>query len=89
MLPIFGLGLIFSIALCVHVVRTGQNMMWLYLILFLSPIGGIVYLIAVVVPSLTGGPTARKGARGGARDARSRPRLPHRQTGRRRQPHRL
>jgi hypothetical protein len=67
MLPIFGLGLIFSIALCVHVVRTGQNMMWLYLILFLSPIGGIVYLIAVVVPSLTGGPTARK-AREAARE---------------------
>jgi hypothetical protein len=67
MLPLIGLGLLFSIALCVHVVRTGQNMMWLYLILFLSPIGGVVYLIAVVIPSLTGGPTARK-ARDAARE---------------------
>ncbi len=57
-LELYGLGLLFSIALCVHVVRTGQNMMWLYLILFLSPLGGVVYLIAVVVPGWTGGPTA-------------------------------
>ena len=61
------LGLLFSIALCVHVVRSGQNMMWLYIILFLSPIGGIVYLIAVLMPQWTGGPTARK-AREAARE---------------------
>src|ERR1700761_6346816 len=61
------LGLPLSIALCVHVVRTGQNMMWLYLILFLSPIGGGIYLIAVVIPALGGGPTARK-AREAARE---------------------
>ena len=61
------LGLPLSIALCVHVVRTGQNMMWLYLILFLSPIGGLIYVIAVLVPQWTGGPTARK-AREAARE---------------------
>lgn len=61
------LGMVFSIALCVHVVRSGQNMMWLYLILFLSPIGGVVYLVAVIIPGLSGGPAARK-AREAARD---------------------
>ena len=61
------LGLPLSIALCVHVVRSGQNMMWLYLILFLSPIGGVIYVIAVLVPQWTGGPTARK-AREAARE---------------------
>jgi hypothetical protein len=66
-LSLYLLGLLFSIALCVHVVRTGQNMMWLYLILFLSPLGGIVYLIAVIIPGWTGGPAARK-AREAARD---------------------
>ena len=66
-LSLYLLGLLFSIALCVHVVRSGQNMMWLYIILFLSPIGGIVYLIAVILPQWTGGPTARK-AREAARD---------------------
>jgi hypothetical protein len=54
-LELYALGFLFSIALCVHVVRTGQNMMWLYLILFLSPLGGIVYLIAIVLPQLTVG----------------------------------
>jgi hypothetical protein len=68
MLPSFGLlGLLFAVVLCVHAVRTGQNMMWLYLILFVPGLGGIVYLIAVVVPSLTGSPAARK-AREAARD---------------------
>jgi len=66
-LGLYLLGFVFSIALCVHVVRSGQNMMWLYIILFLSPIGGIVYLIAVLVPQWTGGPAARK-AREAARE---------------------
>jgi hypothetical protein len=66
-LQLYLLGMLFSIALCVHVVRSGQNMMWLYIILFLSPIGGIVYLIAVVAPQMTGSPAARK-AREAARD---------------------
>jgi hypothetical protein len=61
------LGLLFSIGMCVHVVRTGQNMMWLFIILFLSPIGAVVYLVAIVFPQLSGGPGARK-AREAARD---------------------
>ncbi|MEO8926762.1 MAG: tetratricopeptide repeat protein [Caulobacteraceae bacterium] len=60
MLPVFGLSLLFSIALCVHVVRTGQAMYWLMIILILQPLGGLVYLVAIVMPSLAGGPTARR-----------------------------
>src|SRR6202012_2333833 len=67
-LSLYLLGLLFSIALCVHVVRSGQNMMWLYIILFLSPIGGIIYLIAVVIPGWNGSPAARR-PREAARDA--------------------
>jgi hypothetical protein len=55
-----GLILVFSIALCVHAVRTGADSMWLWIILFLQPVGGIVYLVAIVGPQLFGGPTARK-----------------------------
>jgi hypothetical protein len=62
MLPAFGLSLLFSIALCVHVVRTNQAMYWLMIILMLQPLGGIVYLVAIIVPSLAGGPTARRAA---------------------------
>lgn len=60
MLPAFGLSLLFSIALCVHVVRTGQAMYWLLIILMLQPLGGIVYLAAVVAPDIMRGPTARR-----------------------------
>ena len=60
MLPAFGLSLLFSIALCVHVVRTNQPMYWLMIILMLQPLGGIVYLVAIVAPSIVGGTTARR-----------------------------
>jgi hypothetical protein len=59
-LSAFGLSLLFSIALCVHAVRTGQSYYWLMIILVLQPIGGLVYLVAVVLPSMAGGPTARR-----------------------------
>jgi hypothetical protein len=60
MLGIFGVSLLFSIALCVHVVRTNQSMFWLWIILMIPWLGGLVYLAAVVVPSLTGSPSARR-----------------------------
>lgn len=60
MLPAFGLSLLFSVALCVHVVRTNQAMYWLFIILMLQPLGGIVYLAAVIAPDLIRGPTARR-----------------------------
>src|ERR1700741_625538 len=56
----FGLVLIFSIVLCVHVVRTGQPMYWLWIILAFQGIGGLIYVIAVILPELTGGKTARR-----------------------------
>lgn len=57
---LFGLSLIFSIALCVHVVRTNQQTFWLWIILMFQPIGGLVYLVAVIGPELFGGRTARR-----------------------------
>ena len=59
MLPI-GLSLVFAIALCVHVVRTGREYYWLFIILLLQPFGGLVYFFAIVVPELLRGPGARK-----------------------------
>jgi len=59
-LSLFGLSLIFSIGLCVHAVRTGQNYFWLWIILLFQPLGGIVYLVAIVLPGVIGGPTVRK-----------------------------
>jgi hypothetical protein len=59
-LPIFGLSLLFSILLCVHVVRTNQSMYWLWLILMLQPLGGLIYFAAIILPELLGGRTARR-----------------------------
>jgi len=60
MLPVFGVSLLFSIALCVHVVRTNQAMYWLWIILAIPWLGGLVYLVAIVIPSLTGGVGAQR-----------------------------
>ena len=57
---LLGLSLIFSIALCVHVVRTGQQMYWLMIILLFQPLGGLVYLIAIIAPEFLGGAKAQK-----------------------------
>lgn len=55
-----GLSLLFSILLCVHVVRTNQQLYWLFIILIFQPLGGLVYLIAILIPDLTGGTRARR-----------------------------
>jgi hypothetical protein len=60
MFGLFGLSLLFSVLLCVHVVRTGQQMYWLMIILMLQPIGGLVYLVAIVLPGVMGGTAARR-----------------------------
>lgn len=59
-LPGIGLWLLLSIACCVHVVRTNQPMYWLWIILFFPWLGAIIYGVAIVLPAVFGGPTARK-----------------------------
>jgi len=59
-LPLLGLSLILSIALAVHVVRTGRELFWLWIILIFQPLGGLVYFIAIVLPELTRGQTAQR-----------------------------
>ena len=55
-----GLSLIFAIALCVHAVRSGQQLYWVFIILVFQPLGGLVYLVAIVLPELFGGTSARR-----------------------------
>ena len=59
-LPGLGLSLILSVLLCVHVVRTHRELYWLWIILLFQPLGGLVYLIAIVLPEMFKGPSARK-----------------------------
>jgi len=60
MLFLGGLSLAFSILMCIHAVRSGQQMYWLFIILAFQPIGGIIYLFVILGPDATGGSTARR-----------------------------
>lgn len=55
-----GLFLLLVIALCVHVVRSGRELYWLFIIVIFQPIGPLIYLVAIVLPELMGGRTARR-----------------------------
>lgn len=59
-LGLLALSLLFSILLAVHVVRTGRETYWLFIILMFQPLGGVVYAIVHVLPDIFGGSAARK-----------------------------
>ena len=60
MIPLIGLSLVFSILLAMHVVKTGQQMYWLWIILAFQPLGGVVYFLAVVLPDMLSGSAGRE-----------------------------
>ena len=58
----------FLIWMCVHVVRSGRELFWIFIILIaFPPLGALVYFFAIVLPEMLRGPTARKVGRA-ARD---------------------
>jgi hypothetical protein len=61
MIPVFGLSLIFSLIMAVHAVRTHQQLYWVWIIMVI-PFGNLVYAVAIVLPELLGGRTARRAA---------------------------
>ena len=63
MSPIIILSLILQVACCVHVVRTGRPLYWVFILLLFSYIAVLVYFIAEVLPDLRHSPSARRAAR--------------------------
>lgn len=55
MIPLTFLALALDVLCCIHVVRSGRDMYWLYIIIILQPIGAIVYLFAIIVPEVVSG----------------------------------
>jgi hypothetical protein len=55
-----GLWLLVCIGLAVHVVRSGRELFWLWIILVFQPLGGIVYLVAIFLPELFRGSGVRR-----------------------------
>jgi len=60
-MPIFLiLSLLIQIAFAVHVIKTGRDRMWLWIILIFSMLGCIVYFFAEILPELRSSRTGRK-----------------------------
>lgn len=57
------LGWIPSIICAVHVVRTGKEMYWLWILVIGGPLGAAFYFFAVLAPELMGGRAARSVSR--------------------------
>jgi len=61
-MPLFGLIFIAQVLCAVHVVRTGRQYFWIYLIVFVPVLGMVVYFVAEILPGLMGGGHARGAA---------------------------
>jgi hypothetical protein len=62
-MPIVILTVALQVAAVVHLFRTGRNMSWLFLIIFLPMVGCLAYFIVEVLPSLNQSPSARRALR--------------------------
>jgi hypothetical protein len=62
-MPIFIVSLIIQLALIVHVLKTGRNTFWVFVLLFAPVIGGIAYFIVELLPELTNSRSGRQARR--------------------------
>ncbi|MET0718630.1 MAG: tetratricopeptide repeat protein [Pseudoxanthomonas sp.] len=60
MSPLIFLSIVLQIACCVHVIRTGRPMYWIFILLLFSYIAVAIYFIAEILPGLGNDPGARR-----------------------------
>jgi hypothetical protein len=53
-----------QILLVIHVLKTGRDRYWIWLLLFLPLIGGVAYLVVEIIPELSSGITGQRTRRG-------------------------
>jgi hypothetical protein len=58
-LLVAALPIILTVLLIIHVIRTGRNTLWIWLIIFLPLAGGIAYAIVELIPELLNSRTAQ------------------------------
>jgi hypothetical protein len=63
-MPIFILSLLLQVALIVHVVRTGRNTLWIWVLVLLPLAGALAYFFVEVLPELMGSQRAQGAWRG-------------------------
>lgn len=59
-MPIFILSVIVQVAFVVHIVKTGRNTTWIWIVIALPVAGSIAYFIVEVLPGLGSSHTARR-----------------------------
>jgi hypothetical protein len=52
--PIFIVSIIIQLALVVHIIKTGRNMTWVFIVLFFPLVGTAAYVIVELLPEWTG-----------------------------------
>lgn len=63
MSPVILLSIVLQIACCVHVVRTGRPLYWVFILLLFSYLAVLIYVIAEILPDLRHNPSARRTVR--------------------------
>jgi hypothetical protein len=63
MSPLLLLSIVLQVVCCVHVVRTGRPIYWIFILLFFSYLAVLIYFFAEVLPDLRNGGGARRVAR--------------------------
>ncbi|MFT3907642.1 MAG: tetratricopeptide repeat protein [Steroidobacteraceae bacterium] len=62
--PFYLISLLISVGLIVHCIKTGRNTIWVWVMLWLVPIGALVYLAVEILPDLFRSRTSRRAVRG-------------------------
>jgi hypothetical protein len=52
--------ILIQVTLIIHCLKTGQQQIWVWVLLFAPMIGGLAYFVMVLLPEIMGGQTARK-----------------------------
>jgi hypothetical protein len=63
-MPLFVVSLLIQVGLIVHVIKTGRNSLWIWVLVLLPGAGSLAYVIVEVFPGLFGSRFARATARG-------------------------
>lgn len=59
-MPLLILSILIQLALVVHVMKTGRNTSWIYILLFFPLIGGLAYVIVELLPSMGQSPGGQR-----------------------------
>ena len=62
-MPLLIISILVQLGLIVHVLKTGRNVIWVFILLFAPVIGGLAYFIVELLPEMTNSHTGRQARR--------------------------